>query len=223
MGAYLAEAFEKFGEWQWYVIAAVLLLTLFGAGMLVAGRKVKWTTHMLASAAMCIALSFVLGSIRLYRMPQGGSITPGSMLPVILFGMAYGVWPGIVAGAAWGLLDLMQSMSIVHPLQLLLDYPVAFAMMGLGALVRNQKKLGAMRLPVGVLIASIGRYVCAVVSGAVFFAEYAGDMNPWIYSLTYNLNYMWPDALIAMALALLLHATGLESVIRGNLRKLRAG
>ena len=80
-----------------------------------------------------------------------------------------------------------------------------------------------MRLPFGVLIASIGRYVCAVVSGAVFFAEYAGDMNPWIYSLTYNLNYMWPDALIAMALALLLHATGLESVIRGNSRKLRAG
>ena len=115
MGAYLAEAFEKFGEWQWYVIAAVLLLALFGAGMLVAGRKVKWTTHMLASAAMCIALSFVLGSIRLYRMPQGGSITPGSMLPVILFGMANRYTYSIVAGAAWGLLDLMQSMSIVQP------------------------------------------------------------------------------------------------------------
>ncbi len=220
MGAYLAEAFEKFGEWQWYVIAAVALLALFGAGMLIAGRKVKWTTHMLASAAMCIALSYVLGSIRLYRMPQGGSVTPGSMLPVILFGMAYGVWPGIVAGAAWGLLDLLQSMSVVHPLQLLLDYPVAFAMMGLGALVRNRTKLGALRLPVGVLIAAAGRYACAVVSGAVFFAEYAGDMNPWIYSLTYNLNYMWLDALLAMALGALVHATGLESALRGGARRL---
>ena len=116
----------------------------------------------------------------------------------------------------------MQSMSIVHPLQVLLDYPVAFAMMGLGALVRKQSKLGMFKLPVAVLIAALGRYVCAVVSGAVFFAEYAGDMNPWIYSLTYNVSYLSPDALLAMVLALLLHAAGLESIITSSTRRSRA-
>ncbi|MGI6183198.1 MAG: energy-coupled thiamine transporter ThiT [Candidatus Fimadaptatus sp.] len=221
MGEYLAGAFGKFAEWQWYVIAAVVLLVLFAVAMLMAGRKVKWNTRMLSSAAMCIALSFVLGAIKLYSMPQGGSITPGSMLPVILFGMAYGVWPGVIVGAAWGLLDLLQSMYVVHPMQLLLDYPIAFAMMGLGALVRKQN-WGILRLPAAVLIACVGRYACAVISGAVFFAEYAGDMNPWIYSLTYNVTYMGPETLVTMALAFIPQIAGLERVVRGTDKKLRA-
>ena len=181
-----------------------------------AGRKVKWNTRMLASAAMCVALTYVLGQIRLFTMPQGGSITPGSMLPVMLFSMAYGVWPGFLAGALCGMLGLLQSAYVIHPVQMILDYPLAMAMVGLGAIVRNKRSLGAFRLPLAVLIACIGRYACSVVSGSVFFAEYAGDMNPWVYSLSYNITYMGPETLVTMALAFIPKVAALENVIKGT-------
>ena len=147
MGEYLSGVFEKFSEWNGYILAAVVLLVLFAVGMYFAGRKVKWNTRMLASAAMCVALTYVLGQIRLFTMPQGGSITPGSMLPVMLFSMAYGVWPGFLAGALCGMLGLLQSAYVIHPIQMILDYLLAMAMVGLGAIVRNKRSLGAFRLP----------------------------------------------------------------------------
>lgn len=216
MGEYLSGVFEKFSEWNGYILAAIVLLVLFAVGIYFAGRKVKWNTRMLASAAMCVALTYVLGQIRLFTMPQGGSITPGSMLPVMLFSMAYGVWPGFLAGALCGMLGLLQSAYVIHPIQMILDYLLAMAMVGLGAIVRNKRSLGAFRLPLAVLIACIGRYACSVVSGAVFFAEYAGDMNPWVYSLSYNITYMGPETLVTMALAFIPKVAALENVIKGT-------
>ena len=89
-------------------------------------------------------------------------------------------------------------------------------MVGLGAIVRNKRSLGAFRLPLAVLIACIGRYACSVVSGSVFFAEYAGDMNPWVYSLSYNITYMGPETLVTMALAFIPKVAALENVIKGT-------
>ena len=99
---------------------------------------------------------------------------------------------------------------------MILDYLLAMAMVGLGAIVRNKRSLGAFRLPLAVLIACIGRYACSVVSGAVFFAEYAGDMNPWVYSLSYNITYMGPETLVTMALAFIPKVAALEGVIKGT-------
>lgn len=221
MGEYLSGAFEKFSEWNGYILSAIVLLLLFAIGMYFAGRKVKWDTRMLASAAMCIALTYVLSQIRLFSMPQGGSITPGSVLPIMLFSMAYGVWPGFLAGALCGLLGLLQSAYVIHPIQMLLDYPLAMAAVGLGAIVRNKYSLGIFRLPVALLIAFIGRYICSVISGVVFFAEYAGDMNVWVYSLSYNATYMGPEALVAIALAFIPKVAALEGVIKGADKRLR--
>lgn len=222
MGEYLAQAFEKIGEWQWYVVAAVVLIVIFGGCMFMISRKVKWNARMLSAGAMCLALSFVLSAIRLFSMPQGGSITPGSMIPVLLFSMAYGVWPGLLVGAAWGMMDLLQSMYVVHPMQLILDYTLAFAMVGMGAVVRNARSLGIFRLPLAALIGSVLRYICSVVSGAVFFAEYAGDLNPWVYSLGYNVTYMGPEALVTIVLLFIPQIAALENVIKGTDKKLRA-
>lgn len=222
MGEYLAQAFEKIGEWQWYVVAAVVLIVIFGGCMFMISRKVKWNARMLSGGAMCLALSFVLSAIRLFSMPQGGSITPGSMIPVLLFSMAYGVWPGLLVGAAWGMMELLQSMYVVHPMQLILDYTLAFAMVGMGAVVRNARSLGIFRLPLAALIASVLRYICSVVSGAVFFAEYAGDLNPWVYSLGYNVTYMGPEALVTIVLLFIPQIAALENVIKGTDKKLRA-
>lgn len=222
MGEYFSGMFEKFSEWNGYIIMAIVLLIVFAVIMYFAGRKTKWDTHMLASAAMCTALTYVLSQIRLFSMPQGGSITPASMLPIILFSMAYGVWPGFLTGSVCGLLGLLQSAYVVHPMQLILDYQLAMAMAGFAALTRNKRSLGIFRLPLGVLIAFVGRYACSVISGALFFAEYAGDLNPWIYSLGYNITYLGPEALVTIILAFIPKVAALENVIKGTDKKLRA-
>lgn len=190
--------FDKVGENgtpMWIIWAAILLM---GAILFAVSRqKKRWSTRMIANAALCIALSFILSYIRLYKMPQGGSITCASMLPIFLFAYAYGVIPGFVTGIAYGLLQFIQDAYFVHPIQLLLDYPLAFAMLALAGLFR-EKSWG---LYVGIAMGALGRMICAVLSGVIFFAEYAGDMNPWVYSIVYNVTYIVPEAIICMVLA----------------------
>lgn len=91
--------FKKFAETPltlWIAPAVVVALCVIFAALVKTRRK--WNARMLASGALCVALSFVLSCIRLYRMPTGGSVTPGSMLPLMLFSVAYGAGPGLLAG-----------------------------------------------------------------------------------------------------------------------------
>src|SRR3712207_7401794 len=96
------------------------------------GRVVKEfkNARVLAEAALAIALAFVLGLIKVFQMPFGGSISL-EMVPLILLALRQGPWVGIVAGAAYGLLDLAIEPFIVHPVQVLFDYPLAFGVLGL--------------------------------------------------------------------------------------------
>lgn len=178
----------------WVALCALALLAVV---VLVvrkdASRKIS--TAMLAHGAACIALSFVLSCVRLYRMPQGGSITPASMLPLVVFAFAYGTRPGLLAGVAYGLLQMLQGAWIVHPAQALLDYPLAFAALGLAGLTRNVR--GNLALPAGLLVGSLGRLVCATLSGIIIY--YVTEMpegNVVLASLVYNLSYLGPDALL---------------------------
>lgn len=190
--------FDKIGENGGIIWIVLFTLLLLGGILFIVSRsKKKWTTRMLANASLCIALSFILSYIRLYKMPQGGSITCASMLPICLFAYAYGFVPGLVTGMAYGILQIIQDVFFVHPVQLLLDYPLAFAMLALAGLIK-----GKWGLPVGIALASLGRLVCAVLSGVIFFAEYAGDMNPWVYSIGYNASYMVPEALICIVICM---------------------
>ena len=101
--------FSKFAEISPVVWAIVAALVIVGIVLFAVTRdQKKWTARMLANAALCIALSFILSYIRLYKLPQGGSITLASMLPIFLFAYAYGVGPGMLVGAAYGILQIIQ-------------------------------------------------------------------------------------------------------------------
>ena len=78
------QIFEKLTEIPMNTWIALAAIVIFGVVLLAVGRRVKWNAKMLACGALCIAMSFVLSYIRLLHMPQGGSITPASMLPVML-------------------------------------------------------------------------------------------------------------------------------------------
>jgi len=192
--------FTKFAEITPAVWGALVLLLLVGLGLLTLGRsRQKWTARMLATASICVALSFILSYVRLYRMPQGGSITPASMLPLLAFAYYFGPAPGILAGAAAGLLQMLQDSWFLNFTQFMLDYPLAFCVLGLAGL------FGKIRAPyglmAGVATGAFARFLCSLLSGAVFFYEYAGDMNPWLYSLGYNGAYMLPETIICLVVA----------------------
>ena len=206
--------FEKLTELPWYTWAVLAALVVAALVLTVGAKKAKWNSHRLTMGAMCIAIAFVLSCIRLFRMPQGGTITPAAMLPLILFMFAAGPWQGFVVGCAFGLLKLIADPYIIHPVQMLLDYPLAYASMILGCLATRLPVKEQFKLPLAVLLACIARWFMSVLSGSIFFAEYAGEQNAWIYSMVYNLSYMGPDALVCMAIAAIPGMSRLVDMIR---------
>ncbi len=197
----VSPVFKKLIELPWYTVAVLIALVVAGVLLSLASKKTRWDSRRISMGAICIAIAFVLSCIRLFRMPQGGSITPASMLPLVMFMIACGPLQGVVVGCAYGLLQLISDPYVIHPIQLLVDYPLAYGAMILGCVAVLLPLKKQWRLPVAVLLAGIGRYVMAVLSGSIFFAEYAGEQNAWIYSLGYNFSYLGTEALIASALA----------------------
>ncbi len=148
-----------------------------------------------------IGLSVALSNIKLFSLPQGGSVTAGSMVPILLVGLRHGTRWGVIAGVLAGILNFILEPFSVHPVQVLLDYPVAFGMLGLAGLAAGMKEwAGAWAGSLAIL----GRMVAHVIAGAIFFAEYAGDQNPWIYSISYNGSYMLPELVISAVLMMVL-------------------
>ena len=189
------EMFAKFAEIPVGTWIALGLIVAFGVVLMCFTTKVKWNAKMLAYAALCIAISFVLSYIRLLKMPQGGSITPASMLPIMMFAYAFGFGPGLICSMAYGVLQMFQDMYIVGWVQATLDYVLAFGSLALVALFRNWKS--PFNFSVGVVVAGIVRVFFHVLSGVVYFADYAPEgMDPLVYSLGYNLTSGGVDALI---------------------------
>ncbi len=191
---FFSQMFEKFAELSPNTIAVLALLVLIGVGgtiIIRKSRQVNFTTRMLVFASICIALSFVLSYIRLARMPQGGSITPASMLPVMAFAYIFGPVPGVIAGIAYGFLQFIQDSYLVHWIQLFIDYPIAFGCLGLAGLFRKNFRLG-------ILVAVLGRFLMHFLTGIIFFAEYAGDQHVVLYSLGYNGSYLAVELAICL-------------------------
>ena len=149
-------------------------------------RKVRILVEGAMSAALALALSYV----RLWRMPQGGSITLENV-PLFLFALRWGLKAGLGAGSVAGFLQLILGGYVVHPLQGLLDYPLAFASLALTALWRKP-------LWGGLALGTLARLFCHVLSGVIFFAAYAPKgTNVWLYSTVYNASFMVPSLILS--------------------------
>lgn len=164
----------------------------------------KWSTKMIVEAGIMIALAFVLSRIKVYEAPNGGSVTAGSMIPILLFAMRWGFGPGIIAGAAFGTLKLIMGGWIFSPTQAILEYPVAFGVLGLAGifyrLKGNSKGHYLFNTIFPVFLAISARFICHLLAGVIFFAEYAGDQNPWIYSFGYQSTYLIPEFIVSAIL-----------------------
>ena len=190
-------AFEKFGETPtsvWIILVVLVALAAVLLGITRTGKK--WNAKMLSYGALSIALSFVLSCIRLYRMPQGGSVTPASMLPIMLFSAAYGVGPGLLTGLVYGVLQYLQGGWFLNVWQFALDYLLAFAALGLAGLSRKMpEKWG---LYAAMVIAALGRALSATLAGIMFW-----ETAP-VASLVYNGTYLIPEIVICIILAFII-------------------
>jgi len=150
---------------------------------------VRMRLKILIEGALSVALSIALSYIKLFSLPQGGSVSL-SMLPLLVFALRRGGVLGMTAGATAGFMHIFLGGYIVHPLQALLDYPVASAALGLAGFFRNKKYLG---ITAGV----IANMFSSVLSGVFFFSSYAPKgMNVWLYSVVYNGSAVIPEGVI---------------------------
>jgi len=151
------------------------------------------SSKVIAEAVDIIALTFVLKDLLppVYQLPQGGSITLAGMVPLIWFALRRGWRLGILAGGIYGLVHVAMGGYVIDPIQALLDYPLAFGVLGVAGFFRKYPMLG-----VGTGI--IGRFVFHFISGIVFFSIYApAGMHPAVYSAIYNGSYLIGEFLIS--------------------------
>lgn len=160
-----------------------------------AGKVRAMATTQLVFSAVAMALAIVTAEIKFTRLPMGGSITLFSMLFIVLIGYWYGLKAGLMTGFAYGLLQFLADPVFYSPLQLLTDYPLAFGALGLSGIF-YEKKHGLLK---GYIVGVLGRYIFAVISGVVFFGNYAPEGTPaLVYSLGYNATYIVPEAVATM-------------------------
>lgn len=194
-----------------YLSAAGLVIAAV-AGAFILGRKDKteFDSRCISLAGITIAMSFVLSYVKMWEMPQGGSITLVSLLPIMIFAYIYGPKKGVLVGFIYGIMQAMQDAYIIHPAQFFLDYPIAFAMVGFAGIFKNitaLNKVPQVKFVLGAIVAGALRFISHVLSGVFAFGAYAidaGQSNFWTYSLAYN-SFVFVDiALVIVAGAIVL-------------------
>ena len=163
---------SNLGLWLGAVALVVAIVSL----TLIFGKKNKSNTKSIVYAAVCVALSFALSYIRLFRLPQGGSVTLVSVLPLMIYSYMFGIRKGVATGLIYGILQAVQDPWIIHPAQFLLDYPVAFASIGLSGILKEVNlfsKKPVLNFIIGGIMGGLLRYICHVISGIFAFSSYA--------------------------------------------------
>ncbi len=210
-----------------YLSAVILAAGIIVAAVFLDRKSKPMDTRTITYAAVCVALSFALSYVRLFKMPMGGSITFASMLPLMLFAFMFGSRKGVVVGVIYGLLQAIQDPWIIHPAQFALDYLVAFGGIGLTGCMRE---LGAFKgnmraqFAVGAVIACALRFIAHYFAGVFAFGVYAAGYadaygisalaNEYFYSFVYQCLYLIPElAIVIVAAMLVLTSTSFRKQI----------
>ena len=177
----------------------------------------------LTEGAVLVALGFVLSFVKLYELPNGGSLTP-AMFPILLYGLRWGLMKGLGAGFIFGLMQLLFDGAYAWGWQsMILDYLLAFTPLGLAGLFKGK----AWGIFPGTVIGCLGRFVVHHISGVTIYriiepTEVPGFGtfdNANLYSLVYNGSYMIPNMVLALVLAALLYKPMKRYFAGDDLRK----
>ncbi len=181
------------------VVIAILLFIAIGF-FLNPGGKAKMSVKQLTFSALCLALAFVWSNVKLFKLPMGGSVTVFSMFFVTFIGYLYGPRVSMASAFAYGILQMVVDPYIISVPQLLCDYILAFGALGISGFF--YKKKNAMYT--GYIAGILGRFVFSVLSGVIFFADYAPEgMSPLAYSAAYNGLYIGAEGLLTICVLLI--------------------
>lgn len=203
------------------IVSAVVAMIILIAFFILGDKRPLGDTRAIVYGAIAIALSFALSYARLFRLPQGGSITFASLLPLMVYCCMFGTRRGIIVCLVYGTLQALQDPYIIHPMQFLLDYPLAFGLIGVSGIfmekgVFKNKRIFAFLL--GGILAVLLRYLCHAMTGVFAFASYA-DVESYgtvaAYSFAYN-AFALVDMAIALACGSMLFAS---KSFRGAMQK----
>lgn len=174
-------------------------------------------TRMLVEGAIMVALATVLSYIRVFKLPWGGSVTLFSMLPIVIYSIRWGIQKGLGVSFLFALIQFIQGIMDglfgwgLTPGMLiaciLIDYILAFTVLGIAGIFRNKKDMGSIA---GIALAVVLRFVFHVISGVVIWHSF-GELwegfstdNSILYSLVYNGAYMLPELIITLIGAIIL-------------------
>ncbi len=201
-----------------FYLVSVLLILAIAAINVFAGKQEGTATDAksAAYAGVTLALSFALSYVRLFRMPDGGSVTLASMLPLMIYSYVFGVRKGTYVCVAYGVLQFFQSPVPLHPMQIALDYPIAYSSIGLVGIAKKFKFLKgkvAAEIVVGIFIAGIFRYAAHVASGYFVYYNPSSEFGALGYSLIYNIIVIIDVAIDAAVAAALVSSKRIRSTI----------
>lgn len=156
----------------------------------------------MVESAIMIALAVVLSFVKIWSMPQGGTVSL-TMLPLFVLSFRRGALAGILSGIIYGAISIIFDGVIYHPMSILLDYTLAYGLLGISGFFKKSYT----GIVLGTVSGTVLRYICSLLSGAILFADYApAGQNPWIYSLGYNATYMLPELVICIIALIALYA-----------------
>ena len=170
-------------------------------------NKSKITLRALCEGAIFVALAQVLGYIKLFELPQGGSVGIG-MLPIFIYCARWGFGPGMLASFAYSVLQLLLDGAYAWGWQSIIgDYILAFTVLGFAGLFHKQK----YGFFIGSAVGSAARFIVHYLTGVLVWGEYMPETffgmtmtSPWFYSALYNGSYMALDLVMCLLIGWLL-------------------
>ncbi|MDU5107681.1 energy-coupled thiamine transporter ThiT [Clostridium sp.] len=189
------------------------LATLIGVILIILAlirfKKIKLDTKVITRIGIALALATILHLVKLVDLPNGaGSINLGSMVPILIISFMYGPEIGMLTGFLFGVIYLIISPYILHPIQVLFDYPLPFMAVGLAGFFKNKKLLGTT---LGMFI----RFIFHFISGVLFFGEFAPKgWSPVLYSFIVNGSVVLGNLLVILIIISLLPIS--KIILRNN-------
>ncbi len=174
----------------------------------------RTNVKVMVECSLMIAIGTALAQIKIFTLPNEGSITLFSMLPFIMVSFRHGVRWGLLTGLANSFLQMLLGGIPAVPagtlfsfvMMILLDYILAFMVLGLAGAFAKPIKSRMAGVAVGTLAVCVLRFLCAFVSGVLIWGVYAPEgMDPALYSFVYNISYMAPETIITIAAAIALY------------------
>ncbi len=160
------------------IVTGIVFSLLIVVGLLISkNRKDTDNTKSIVYGAVSIAMAFALSYVKFMNLPQGGAVTFASLLPLIVYASMFGSRKGIIVCLIYGTMQAMQDTFIIHPMQFMLDYPLAFGLVGFSGIFaeRHVFKKNVANFVAGAVLAAVLRYACHVCSGVFAFGSYAGE------------------------------------------------